>query len=141
VNQPDGTPVSSWEARIARHLTPAGSVVVPARVAKWLETKAGITPEWRAGLRDTDPGAYEVLMALHCAATQELSVCGTNLVVASHDHPPLDAWLTPAEAAEELHVTDRCIRNWCSTGRLPATMSGNRWLIRRTDLHMRRLTA
>lgn len=129
----------SWEARICRHVTANGSVIVPPRIARWLESKAGLTAEWRIGLRGTDTEAYEVMLALHLAALR--SDCGTNAVVRQCEHPKLKTWLSTREAAAELHVSDRCIRNWCNSGRLPATMSGGRWLIDRNTLRVQSLTA
>lgn len=135
------TGAESWEQKIAQHLTPDGSVIVPPRIAKWLQTRADIAPEWRAGLRDSDSEAYEVMMAISFAATQELSASGTKSDKVNGDHPRLSAWMTTAEVADELHITDRTARNWCESGKLPATKTGGRWLIRRTDLAICRLTA
>ena len=46
-----------------------------------------------------------------------------------------DQYLTPAEVAEELKVTDVTVRRWISTGELPASKAGpRRWMIRRVDL-------
>lgn len=129
----------SWEARICRHVTESGSVIVPPRIARWLESKAGVTAEWRIGLRGTDTEAYEVLLALHLAALR--SDCGTNSVDSQRHQPQSETWLSTTEAAAELHVSDRCVRNWCNSGRLPATMSGGRWLINRAALSAHKLIA
>ena len=51
--------------QVSRHLTPNGSVIVPPRIARWLETKAKVTADWRISLRGTDFEAYEVMLALH----------------------------------------------------------------------------
>jgi hypothetical protein len=59
---------TDWAQRIGRHVTAEGSVIVPTRIAHWLEQKAGVTGDKRISLRDTDPLAYEVLAALHIAA-------------------------------------------------------------------------
>jgi excisionase family DNA binding protein len=40
-----------------------------------------------------------------------------------------------------MNVSDRCIRKWIKAERLPATMSGARWLINRHDLRVLDLTA
>jgi excisionase family DNA binding protein len=130
----------SWEQRISRRINADGSVNVPAYIAKWLESRAKITADYRVRLRDNNSELYEVLMAIH-SAPDDRSTDGTKLAVANRNQPPLDAWITPAEAADELHVTDRCVRNWCKSGKLAATLKGGRWLIRRTDLHTYRLIA
>jgi|SRR6185369_1429019 excisionase family DNA binding protein len=130
-----------WEPRISSHVTANGSVIVPPRIAHWLETKAGVTAEWRDRLRDTDLEAHQVMAALHWAATEHRSDTGTNSVVGHRKRPESEGWLSTTEAAHEMKVTDRCIRKWIHTGRLPAIMSGARWLIKRNDLHVFRLTA
>jgi excisionase family DNA binding protein len=46
-----------------------------------------------------------------------------------------DQYLTPAQIAEELHVTVVTVRRWIASGELRATKAGpRRWTIRRTDL-------
>ena len=52
-------------ARIQRRITADGSVIVPPRIAAWLERHAGVTGDRRIRLRGNDPDAYEVLAALH----------------------------------------------------------------------------
>jgi excisionase family DNA binding protein len=49
--------------------------------------------------------------------------------------------MSTTQAAHEMNVTDRCVRKWIHTGRLPATMSGARWLINRNDLNALARTA
>ena len=125
----------------SKHVTADGSAIIPPRIAHWLETKAGATADWRDRLRDTDLEAHQVMAALHWAATQHRSDTGTKPVVGHREREKSEAWLSTAEAAHEMKVTDRCVRKWIHTGRLPATMSGARWLINRSDLHIPRLTA
>ena len=127
--------------RISRHMTPAGAVIVPPRIAAWLEERAGLTSDRRIRLRVTDPAAYEVLMALHVAALDHRSGTGTNLAPAQPVRPESEKWLTTTEAASLLGVTDRAIRNWCASGRLPATRRGGRWLINAADVKAPKLTA
>lgn len=44
-------------------------------------------------------------------------------------------YLTPAQVADELHVTVVTVRRWITTGRLPASKAGPRkWMVRRSDL-------
>lgn len=43
--------------------------------------------------------------------------------------------LTPAQVAEELHVTVGTVRRWITTGELRAAKAGpRRWTVRRSDL-------
>lgn len=124
----------TWAERIARHITPDGSVTVPQRIAHWLESQAGLTADRRINLRITDPSAYEVLAALHLAALSHRSGNGTKTAGAQPDPQDLTPWMTAREAAERLGVTDRAIRKWCQAGRLPAIRHGHRWLINRQHL-------
>lgn len=124
-----GWHVTDWAVRIGRHLTPEGSVVVPGRIALWLEAKAGLSSDKRIIMRDSDPFAYEVLMALHFAALHHGSEDGTESAMRSDDPRDLETWLTTAEAARRLGVTDRAIRKWIAIGRLRATKRGGRWLL------------
>jgi excisionase family DNA binding protein len=129
----------TWEARICRHVTNDGAVVVPGRIAAWLEQKAGVTADRRIRLRITDPEAYEVLAALHLAALHHGSDCGTKASVVQRNTEQSKVWMTTAEYAAEHHISDRAVRKAIAHQRLPATKHGGRWLIRRTDIH--RLTA
>ncbi|CAJ1504264.1 helix-turn-helix domain-containing protein [[Mycobacterium] kokjensenii] len=130
-----------WSQRIAQHITPNGSVIVPPRIARWLETQAGMTADRRIALRMTDPEAYEVLAALHLVALSTRSATGTEPATPQHDSQESNQWVTTTEAATKLGVTDRAIRKWCATGRLPATNCGGRWLINTTHLNTHKLTA
>jgi excisionase family DNA binding protein len=125
---------SADHKKITSHVTEDGSVIVPPRIAHWLETKAGVTADWRDRLRDTDLEAHQVMAALHWVATQHRSGIGTNSPVGQRTKAESQVWLSTCEAAREMKVTDRCIRKWIYMGRLPATMPGCRWLIRRNDL-------
>ena len=132
----------SRESRISTHVTANGSVIVPPRIARWLETKAKVTADWRDRLRDTDLEAHEVMVALHWAALRHSrSGIGTKPIVGQRQRASSEVWLSTSEVARELKVTDRCVRKWIGTGRLPATMSGCRWLINRNDLDVHKLTA
>jgi excisionase family DNA binding protein len=123
------------DARIRQRITSDGSVVIPPRIARWLDKQSGMTADRRILLRDTDPDAYVVLAALHIVALR--SDIGTNDEEAQHVSADLNMWMTTGEAAKALHVTDRCIRKWCKTGRLHAVLSGSRWLINRNTLNLR----
>jgi excisionase family DNA binding protein len=132
--------VGDWAQRIGRHILPDGSVAVPPRIAAWLESKAGVTRERRIAIRDTDPAAYEVLAALRLAALQYSSGTGTKVAGQQHLPQRLKTWVTTSTAAELLEVTDRAVRKWIATGRLPATRHGGRWLIHRGHLKALSLT-
>jgi excisionase family DNA binding protein len=44
-------------------------------------------------------------------------------------------YLTPAQVADELHVTVVTVRRWITTGQLVASKAGPRkWIVRRSDL-------
>jgi excisionase family DNA binding protein len=48
---------------------------------------------------------------------------------------PDQEYLTPAQVAEELHVTVVTVRRWIASRALPASKVGpRRWMIRRADL-------
>ena len=47
-----------------------------------------------------------------------------------------EEYLTPAQLAEELKVTDVTVRRWIDRGHLPAAKAGpRRWMIRRSDVN------
>jgi excisionase family DNA binding protein len=116
-------------------MTPEGAVIVPPRIAHWLEKQAGVTRERRAAIRDTDYEAYEVLHALWLSADQFRTANGTKVAVTQPRTPELGLWLTAIEAAEDVGVGDSAIRKWIRAGRLPAVKRGGRWLVNARDLH------
>lgn len=120
------SPSTSLEARSVRWMTSDGSVVVPPRIAKWLDKQTGMTADRRARLFFADPEAFEVLYALHRAARSER---GTETVAGQRNTKQSETWLSTNEAAKALHVTDRCVRKWCKAGRLDAVLAGSRWLV------------
>lgn len=120
-------PAPSLEVRIAQRIASDGSAIIPPRIARWLEDNCKLTADRRIRLRDTDPDAYIALAALHLAALR--SDNGTNHVGAQPVKQELNTWMSTREAAKALNVTDRCIRKWCTTGRLHAQLVGARWLI------------
>ncbi|WP_052066184.1 helix-turn-helix domain-containing protein [Rhodococcoides fascians] len=126
---PTGT---SLEVRISRRLTADGSVIIPPRIARWLEHNAGMTADRRIRLRDNDPEAYVALTALHLSALSSES--GTKDALPQRHRKESVQWLSTSQAADTLHVTDRCIRKWCTTGRLHAQHIGGRWLIDPTSI-------
>lgn len=139
--RPGTAPAGDWARRIGQHLLPDGAVVVPPRVACWLEQQACLTDQRRISIRDTDPGGYEVLAALHLAALTHRSGRGTKLDAAQPIPPQSEVWLTTAEAAEQIGCTARAVRKWCANGRLPATRAGGRWLINGAHLNIHKITA
>jgi excisionase family DNA binding protein len=110
-------------------MTSQGAVVVPPRLAAWLERTAGVSNDRRILIRDSDPLAYEVLAALHIAAAYYRSGAGTEQAAGSGNSRELRTWLTTADAASRFGVTDRAIRKWIATGRLPAIKCGGQWLL------------
>lgn len=125
-------PPPSLEVRIAQQRTSDGSAIIAPRIAHWLEKQCRITPDRRINLRTTDPDAYVVLTALHLAAL--CSDSGTNHAAVQPNQRESNVWMSTSEAAKALGVTDRCVRKWCLSGRLDATMSGSRWLINRNSI-------
>lgn len=118
---------SSLETRIVEHITGDGSVIIPPRIARWLEQNSGMTADRRIKLRDTDPDAYVALAALHLSALSSDS--GTKDAAPQSVSANLNMWMSTKQAANALGVTDRCIRKWCTTGRLHAELVGARWLV------------
>ena len=124
--------------RIASRIL-ADGVLISFRMARVLDKNSGMTADRRILLWDSDPEAYENYAALHLAALR--SDHGTNHPVAQRNMRDLEAWMSTQETADHFGVTDRCIRKWCRTGRLPATWTGNRWWINRNYLSIHDLTA
>jgi excisionase family DNA binding protein len=122
-------------------MTGDGSVIVPPRIAEWLEQKAGMTADRRIAIRYADPLAWEVLAALHVASIKHRSGIGTKAAAGPAEPQQSDGWMTTAEAATEMGVTDRAIRKWIETKRLPAKRHGGRWLINRNDIRIRAFVA
>ena len=113
--------VESWDVRIGRHLTLHGEALVSPRIAAWLEDKAGLTSDRRILLRGTDPEAYAELAALHVAALYYRSDLGTESPVHLRSSSDLETWMTTTDLAKLLGVTDRAIRKWIASARIPAT--------------------
>ncbi|MEZ0382167.1 helix-turn-helix domain-containing protein [Mycobacterium sp. pW045] len=130
----------NWADRIASHIGPDGAVMVPPRIAHWLETQAGLTADRRINLRAADPAAYEVLAALHLSALSHRSGSGTKPAAAQPKPQESNPWMTTTQAAEQLGVTDRAIRKWCRNGRIPAKRHGCRWLIHSRHLNTVQIT-
>ncbi|MBV8178803.1 MAG: helix-turn-helix domain-containing protein [Mycobacterium sp.] len=130
-----------WAQRIGRHILPDGRVAVPPRIAAWLKRQATLTNAPRISVRDSDPLAYEVLAALHIAALSPSSGSGSKVAERQHRTQELETWMSTSTAAVLLGVTDRAIRKRITTGKLPATRHGSRWLINRNHLQALALSA
>jgi excisionase family DNA binding protein len=133
--------MTDWAHRIGRHINAEGSVIVPPRIADWIEEQIGLVSERRIALADTDPLAYAVLSALRMIALSHRSGNGTKLAEAQPSSEDSNVWLTTSDAAAELGVTDRAIRKWIAQNQLPAHRYGGRWLINRTDLQAQAFAA
>jgi excisionase family DNA binding protein len=127
--------------QISRHLTAEGCVIVPPRIADWIEKQIGLVSERRIALADTDPLAYAVLSALRLVALQQRTGNGTKSAAVQSSPEELTVWLTTQEAAADAEVTDSCIRKRIRSGRLPAIKRGGRYLINRNDLQAQAFAA
>ena len=126
---------ANWSARISRHMTSDGSVIVSPRIAAWLDAKAAVTSDRRIRVRETDPEAYEVLTALRLAALVYGSGNGTNPQLSQQIPGELETWLTTVEAGRRLGITDRAVRKRITAGQLAATLYGGRWLLNPRHVH------
>jgi excisionase family DNA binding protein len=110
-------------------------VVVPGRVAAWLERYADLR-RLRTDSRGVDPEVDSVLIALATAAAlwrQQRTGAdhGTEL---GKQAEPRSEFVTTAQAATLLRITERGVRKACAEGRLPATRHGDIWSISREDV-------
>jgi excisionase family DNA binding protein len=133
--------MTDWAQRIGCHITPNGSVVVPPRIADWIERQIGLVSERRTAMAGTDPLAYTVLSALRVVALSHRSGNGTKVAGGQSASEESEQWLTTSEAANAAGVTDRAIRKWIAQDRLPAKRHGGRWLINQKDLHVKAFAA
>lgn len=117
------------------HGAHAPVVVVPARVAAWLNRRG--LDALRAAARGVDVEVDSVLDALHLAGQQwrtsayaeaSAEVAWPQAEVA----PPLTSMST-GQAADRLGITERAVRMAITAGRLPAEMVDGRWQINRDD--------
>lgn len=119
-------------------------VVVPARVAAWLERYADLRA-LRTAQRGADPEVDGVLVALGVAAAswrqQRVgSVCGTDLAPAAE--PVASSALTAEQAGQLLGIGARAVRKAAAEGRLRAVRHGGAWHIEREDVeHYRAVRA
>lgn len=142
---------TGWDARIRQYIVADGSVRVPPRIAQMLDQRVAMLSEQRKLLRTSDAEAYEVLCALHLSGlgheqnvfpTPQMSGSGHDFdTSATHRTESEHEQLTTPQAAERLGVTDRTVRRWCQTERLPARWHGGRWYIDERDLRIAALAA
>lgn len=126
---------------VARFLHGDGAVVVvPARVAAWLDQEAGLRSV-RTRHRGEDAEVDAVLVALGvAAATWRTSVgsatgsdTGTAVDAPSEPARPSPV-MTTSQAADRLDIGTRAVVKAIHAGRLTATRPGRAWLIDRDDV-------
>lgn len=112
-------------------------VVVPARVAAWLDRYAGVA-QLRIEHRGADPDVDSVLVALGVAALAWRNRHGLPADVGSdpRNGAEVDAAspLTATQAAGLLGLSARGVRLACEQGRLRAHLDAGLWRIHREDL-------
>ncbi|WP_461164945.1 helix-turn-helix domain-containing protein [Arthrobacter sp. R4-81] len=115
------------------HGVAAPIVIVPARVATWLERYAGLN-DLRVRARGNDPEVDSVLQALHRAALHwRTTVTGTNQAPAPEE-PAQSKWMGTTEAAAALGITDRAVRLAITQKRLAATTLNGRYRLLPEDI-------
>lgn len=115
------------------HGVTAPIVIIPARVATWLERHAGLN-DLRIRSRGNDPEVDSVLQALHRAALHwRTTVTGSNHAP-EPEEAPQSKWMGTTEAADKLGITDRAVRLAIAQHRLHATSLNGRWRITQEDI-------
>ena len=113
-------------------------VVVPARVAAWLDRAAGLDRLRQQAVGDPAVGSVLAALALLSANWAVTARTGT----AHRQSPEPAAALTPmttSQAAAHLGMTERGVRTAIADGRLLATRNAaGHWRIARTDLEQYR---
>ena len=111
-------------------------VVVPARIAARLSDLVDLHT-LRVRVRD-DSELRNVLLALHLAALDWRSAATGTSNPATPELAPRSEWLGTQQAATLLGVTDRAVRKAIVEKRLPASVVGHGYRIRREDVeHLR----
>lgn len=114
------------------HGVAAPIVILPARVAAWLERHAGLN-DLRIRNRGIDPEVDSVLQALHRASLHwRTTVAGSNQ--AREPEVATQSNYSTTEAAERLGITDRAVRLAIAEQRLAATDDNGRWRITPEDI-------
>jgi excisionase family DNA binding protein len=115
-------------------------VIVPRRVAAWLEARTEL-PRLRRDSRGEDSEVAAVLLALSTAAQawrddqtrRSSAAIGTGRADVAEPVAPFGG-LTVTQAAARLDVTTRAIRKAIADGRLVAEKTGRAWLIDPAEL-------
>ncbi len=116
------------------HGTCGPVAVVPGRVASWLLRHADLA-RLRVEHRGMDGEVDSVLVAITVAAhSWRTSVVGSDVRKEPEGEPQSGLWLTSAQAADLLGLTDRAVRLAIYEERLQAERVGGRWVIHREDL-------
>lgn len=117
----------------------AGILITP-QVAVLLEANG--LHEFRVRTKGANPDVDRVLHGIRhlaMASAAATSVDGSGPRKATEGAPESKQWVTPAEAAELLGVTDAGIRLAAREGRLPgAQMQNGRWAIPLDQINLRR---
>ena len=116
------------------HGVAAPIVILPARVAAWLERHAGLN-DLRVRARGNDPEVDSVLQAMHRASLHwRTTATGSNHAPEPEAPTDLNQWLSTTQAADRLGITDRAVRLAIAEHRLPATNLNGRWRITPEDI-------
>lgn len=111
-------------------------VVVPARIAAWLNRSARLR-ELRTAVRGIDAELDAVLVALAVAAAawHRHVGLGTDPGTEQDGHADTDpgSLLSTSQTAAVLGISERAVRKAIAVNRLPAQRAGNAWLIRHDD--------
>jgi len=108
-------------------------VVVPGRVASWLNGHAGLTA-LRISIRGADAEVDSVLAAIHLAGLAWSTAATGREPRTSTDMGAQSAVMSTQQVADELGLSDRGVRHSLAAGRLKGELVGGRWLIDRVDL-------
>ena len=124
--------------RPAEHYVHGGGevVVVPARVAAWLDSRGLST--LRVNARGADPEVDAVLAALHLASlhwrTSVRPEAAAEVAKPQAEVASGLTWMTTTQAADRIGIGDRAVRLAISEGRLSAEQIDGRWRIARDDV-------
>lgn len=111
-------------------------VVVPARVAAWLERYTDLR-SLRTAQRGADPEVDGVLIAMGVAAArwrQQHTGSARGTAVAATAEPAPSSSLTTTQAGQLLGVGPRAVRKAIAEGRLRAEPHGSAWRIAREEV-------
>lgn len=123
------------------YIVPAGSVVVPARIARLLMVK--ILDSYRARVRGVDPELDTILTALDLAGRRwaaQRADRGTPVAATAEPVEPSNEWFTTTQAADVLGITSRAVRKALAEKKLTGFQRGGQWWIAREELAHYRAT-